>query len=89
MSPGTDSGCLAPPWLPGSGRKTAMSDEPLLLRVPEVARRMNVPVSTVQRLIRSRQLTSVKIGGTRRVTPRAVDQLLRSLEREAQRADPR
>jgi excisionase family DNA binding protein len=50
-----------------------------LYRVEEVAEVLNVGRTKVFDLIRSGQLASVKVGGSRRVTERAVDEYIARL----------
>jgi excisionase family DNA binding protein len=56
---------------------------PVLLTVPDVARRLGLSRSTVYDLITSRQLRSVKIGGARRVSVAALDEFVAALEADA------
>jgi excisionase family DNA binding protein len=44
-----------------------------LLRVPEVARRLDVSQVTVWRLVGSGELESIKVGRSRRIAPEAVE----------------
>ena len=47
------------------------------LTVPEAAASVGVSRATIYRWITSGQLASVKIGGIRRVTPEAIDTMLK------------
>lgn len=55
-----------------------------LYRVEEVAQVLNVGRTKVFDLIRSGQLASVKVGGSRRVTVRAIDDYIAKLCQEGQ-----
>lgn len=57
-----------------------MSDEAWLLTVPEVMGRTGLARHEVYRLINMRRLESVRIGRARRVSLRAVNKLIDSLD---------
>lgn len=58
-----------------------------VLTVPQAARYLQVSLSTMQRLIATRRVTSLKINRSRRVTKRALAQYVNNLEREARLSD--
>ena len=55
-----------------------------LYRVEEVAEVLNVGRTKVFDLIRSGQLASVKVGGSRRVTEQAIDHYIERLSHESE-----
>ena len=55
--------------------------EPLLLTVPEAAKRLSLGRATVYGLIYEGSLESVKIGKSRRVPVDAIDQFIAALRR--------
>ncbi|QGK68968.1 helix-turn-helix domain-containing protein [Allosaccharopolyspora coralli] len=56
--------------------------EPVLLRVPEVAQLLNIGRTRVYDLIRTGELVSVKVFGSRRVPRSALDAYVASLIEE-------
>jgi excisionase family DNA binding protein len=57
-----------------------------LLTVNEAAARLRVGRARVYDLIAQRELTSVKIGGSRRISDREVDEYIKKLEADAKAA---
>jgi len=68
------------PDLPASG------SEPLLLNIYDVAARLRLSRASVQRLLTSGELPSVKIGRTRRVLLTDLHQFVAGLARESGRS---
>ena len=56
--------------------------QPLLFRPEEAAERLSVGRTMLFELIRSGRLRSVKIGGARRISPKALADFVADLERE-------
>lgn len=59
------------------------SNEPLLLRPEEVARRLSISRAAVYRLIANGTIPSIRLGGARRVSHAQLSQLIKNLELEA------
>ena len=64
---------------PARSAATPGPDGALLLRVPEVCQRLNLSRATVQRLLSSGALPSVKVGSARRVTLPDLEQFVHEL----------
>jgi len=64
-----------------------VADELRLYTLREAARRLSLSLSTIQRLVARGELTSLKIGRTRRISQQALDNFVTRLEREY-RHDP-
>lgn len=67
------------PWVPAADTKPVM----LLLTAEEAARALRVGRSKVYELMRSGELRSVKIGGSRRVSAAALAEFVARLEADA------
>jgi len=59
-----------------------VADELCLYTLREAAQRLSISLSTIQRLVARGELTSLKIGRTRRISQQALDNFVTRLERE-------
>jgi excisionase family DNA binding protein len=70
-----------PPGQAPGPTAAAVADQPLLYRVPEVARLLAIGESAVNELIARGEIESVKIGSSRRITRAGVETYVRRLAR--------
>jgi excisionase family DNA binding protein len=67
-------------------RETPMATRPLLLTVPEAAAELRCSRRTVYSLLSSGKLSSLKMGGLRRIAAVELDRFVASLSEESDRA---
>ena len=60
--------------------------DPLILRIPDVARRLGLPADSVRHLVQSGALPARKLGGRVVVLPDELEAFLKSLPRRGERA---
>jgi excisionase family DNA binding protein len=76
---------LAPPTAARSSGADGQPLRPVLWKVPEAMRLLNLSRSVIYEQIRCGRLRTVKLGRTRLVPDRAIDEYVRLLESEARR----